>query len=277
MKDDRITAALLEQEAGGVAGGVADLGAVVGALREARILREPGAAVAVPVDVRVLSDELRQWLGDLRRTDDDHVDPLLGEVADRRGGVRSLDVVDDDRLGEAVLCGQLPGRVDHRLVVRAVVGRSGGGDAEPDLAVSVAVELDAVGGGRLGLIRGRGVRGCLGLRGCLGRGSRLLGTRCLRPVDAAPSSSSSPHAATQQGRRGDHRDPPGRLLLHWFPLPGRTDGQTNLHTVPTDVPTLHGTSPATVAARRPIRVAQPSTCSTENSTLLPSGSVTTQM
>ena len=56
-------------------------------------------------------------------------------------GVGGLDVVDDDRVLEAVVGRDLLGRVDDRLVVGAVVGRAGGGDAEHDLAVTVGVEV----------------------------------------------------------------------------------------------------------------------------------------
>ena len=80
-EDDRVATRLLQLEARRVAGGVADLAAVVGALGETRVLREAGAAVAVPEDVGVLLDQLRQRLGDLGGTDDDDVDALLREVA----------------------------------------------------------------------------------------------------------------------------------------------------------------------------------------------------
>ena len=65
---------------------------------------------------------------------------LLGEVADGRCRVGGLDVVDHDRVLEAVVLRQLLGGVDDCLVVRAVVGGPGGGDSEHDLAVAVGVE-----------------------------------------------------------------------------------------------------------------------------------------
>ncbi len=85
-------------------------------------------------------DQIGQRLGDLGGADDDDVDSLLGEVADDGGRVGRLDVVDDDRLFEAVLGRQRLGRVDDRLIVGAVVGWARGGDAEDDLTVAVGVE-----------------------------------------------------------------------------------------------------------------------------------------
>ncbi len=223
----RALAALLHQQARGIAGGVADLGAVVRALGEAGILREPGTAVAVPEDVRELGDQLWQRLGDLRSTDDDDVDALLGEVAHRRGCVGGLDVVDDDRLGEAVLLRDLFGGVHHRLVVRTVVGRTGGGDPESDFTVAVAVEVDAAAcwclgtrwcfGVRWGLRVRRSFRAgrCFGLGGRFGAGRRLGSRRRLRrcrPVVVIASA-----RGDDQRRRRSHGDPPARMLLHSLP------------------------------------------------------------
>ena len=73
---------------------------------------------------------------------------------------------------EAVVLGELRDPVDERLVVRAVVARTGCGDAEHDLAVAVLVQ------GRQCVRAGPGGRG--GRRGLGGRGLRRRPVRRCR-------------------------------------------------------------------------------------------------
>ena len=108
------------------------------------------------------------------------VDALLGEVADHGRGVGGLDVVDDDRLAEAVLLRQLLGGVDDRLVVARRRRRAGGGDAEHDLAVAVGVEVER----RRPLVVGASGASVASVRRSLRspvrrRGRRLVSARCL--------------------------------------------------------------------------------------------------
>ena len=165
---------VLQQQPGGVAGRVADLRRVVARLRDARRVGEAGAAVAVPEDVGELLRQRRQRVGQLAGADGDDVDVLAGEVAQLGLRRRRVDVVDDDRLGEAVLLGQLGDAVDHRLVVAAVVAgprRRHADDDVPSPLVSRFTGSAAVpAGGRLGRRR-------VGRR--LGRGRRR---RACRPV-----------------------------------------------------------------------------------------------
>ena len=180
-----------------------------------------------------------QRLGDLGRADDDHVDALLGEIADGGRGVGGLDVVDDDRLIEPVLLGRGLGGVDDGLVVRAVVGRTGGSDAEHDLAVAVRVERLA-GAGRLGAL------GVLGRRCRLGRAGGRLGSAAavVSVASADVSAVGGIRARCRVGARivvvaarGAIKDQRGqarragrlRSLPHGAGSPlvyGRTDGQT---------------------------------------------------
>ena len=170
---------------------------------------------------------------------------------------------------EAVLLGQ-PGRADHGLVVGAVIGRAGGGDAEHDLTVAVGVEARAM----LGVpvlrrwasvspeLRSRAGAAVVRRRPRV-RTGRIPAHRCRRRRRAAPRSQGGGQA--------------GRVLGHVISPYLRVVGlMVRPLVVTVHQPRNHCHRPSS-AADRAFAGRYPSTCSTENSRLLPSGSVTTQM